>query len=355
MNSTGLKIVSCCLILLAGCVNGGLKSVTDASSLLYLANKNGKQDLYLVTGSVEKLVNEPSHSAYHPALSPDGREVLYTAKTRTTMNIWKADLTSGIVQQLTDQSSDQLPKWSPDGKRIAFLSERDGTSHIYLMESDGTNRTRLTTKKSAESEMAWSPDGNTIAFLSPGSVSDGQKAHVMVSGLDGSDYRNLTAGVNAEHGQIAWSPDSGRVAYTSRRNRQFDIFVTDLATGKEANLTNSEQAQVLPNWSPDGKFIVFQGAAPGTPRTEIYSLDLKTNQISNLTNHPDQDVEPTFSRSGNLIGFVSHRDGNAEIYVMNVDGSEQTRLTHKPGYDWAPIVLMKRIKELEKKIEVASK
>ncbi len=189
------------------------------------------------------------------------------------------------------------PMLRANGK-IAFTSDRDGNSEIYLMNSDGTGQMRLTNSPDREDYATWSPDGRRIAFLrlNKGIFS------INLMNADGTNPSELTRFVpnnissypNERFG-ISWSPDGGKIAFQDST----DIFTINLDGSNRINLTNGQFINYEPSWSPDGSRIAF-------------------------------------ARSIFSHGFYP------DVYVMNVDGSNVTRITDAPDYgesrfpDWSP-------------------
>jgi Tol biopolymer transport system component len=159
--------------------------------------------------------------------------------------------------------------WSPDGKKIAFSSDRDGNIEIYVMNTDGSNQVNLTNSPEDEWSPAWSPDGKIIAF--------GRDNELYVMNTDGSN---------------------------------------------QVNLTNSPEDEWSPAWSPNGKKIAFESSEK-VGYSDIYIIDNDGSNRINLTNNPQYDSSPAWSPDGKIIAFG--RDN--ELYVMNADGSDQKRLT----------------------------
>ena len=147
------------------------------------------------------------------------------------------------------------PLWG----KIVFYSMRDGNSEIYTMNSDGTNLTRLTFNQSRDNSPVWSPNGRQIAFHSYRTGN----AEVYVMDADGSNSRNLTLNPAASDGYPYWSPDGKQIAFRSTRNadknHRLNIFVIDTDTRNVKQVTRLEFA-ANPQWSPDGKWILFEGA-----------------------------------------------------------------------------------------------
>jgi TolB protein len=142
----------------------------------------------------------------------------------------------------------------------------------------------------------------------------------------------------AEDRNPALSPDGTRVALESHRDGNWEIYLLDLATDDVTRLTNELAFDGAPSWSPDGSRIAFESYRNGN--WEVYVLDLDTLQPTRLTEDPAGDYAPAWSPDGEQIAFTSWRDGDKEIYVMGVDGSRQRNLTNSPGDDeypaWSP-------------------
>ena len=240
--------------------------------------------------------------------------------------------TPAPAARLTDNDArDSFPAWSPDGRRIAFDSDRDGNSEIYVMNADGSGVTRLTDNDAIDSFPTWSPDGRRIAFSS---TRDGS-FEVYVMNADGSGVTRLTDN-DARDWSPAWSPDGRHIAFESTRDGNSEIYVMNADGSGVTRLTYNGAADGTPAWSPDGRRIAF--ASGGRGNSEIYVMD--ASGVIRLTDNDASDVTPAWSPDGLRIAFASEREGNLEIYVMNADGSGVTRLTYNGANglfpDWSP-------------------
>ncbi len=224
-----------------------------------------------------------------------------------------------LVRLTSNKASDGFPQWSPDGRKIAFWSNRDGKNEIYVMDADGSNVKRLTDNLADDDGPKWSPDGSKIAFESD---RDGNKEIYLMS-ADGSNQTRLTRNDAIDTG-AAWSPDGSRIAFTSNRDNSypynFDIYVMDADGGNLKRIVSDPEYDVEPKWSPDGSKILFvtgrNGGAQGN--FDVYVMNADGSNQKNLTaDTPQGDGAPAWSPDSSNIAFVSTRDGNDEIYIVN--------------------------------------
>ncbi len=254
-------------------------------------------------GSGERRVD--NRHGYEPNWSPDGSKIIFQYE-----GLWIADLASGEITKVpVSVAGNNLPNeymvkpaWSPDGQWIALLNESGMFGDLYLVHPDGTTLTRLTTTNDI------SRDGNLV-----------------------------------------WSPDGSRIAYSAERDGNIEIYLLDVAAAIQGNeaaeqLTSTESPvrNLVTSWAHDGSRLAF--SSDRDSNTEIYIMQPDGSDIVRLTNNPSFDGEPAWSPDGERLAFSSDRDGNFEIYVLNVaaamqntDDSNATRLTDQPGDDVGPV------------------
>lgn len=255
--------------------------------------------------------------------------------------------------RLTDNPSDnEYPTWSPDGERIAFYSFREGNAEIYVMNADGSNLKNLTRNPLDDFDPVWSPDGTWIAFTVRLDANDREvyilnvESALQTTGDPGAINltNNPTRDTNA-----TWSPDSTRIAFASDRDGNQNIYVMGVDGSAPTRLTDHAGFDAQPAWSPNGKWIAFISDRDGN--LELYLLEVEQAlrdpslaPVVRLTNNPTNDLYPAWSPDGRFIAFISNRDGDMEIFAIDVqkalqglDGSELTQLTDNSAEDFSPV------------------
>ncbi|MBU0492213.1 MAG: VCBS repeat-containing protein [Chloroflexi bacterium] len=317
----------------------------------------------------------PSASAAAPTATPAttggaGDVLTFYSERDGNGEIYLMNADGTDQRRLTDNDADDFsPVWSPPagGTQIAFTSDRDDanphrcfpncTYQIYLMNADGAeqgsgDQRRLTNLPNGVDHPAWSPDGTMISFDAD-PEGDGTWAIYVIDvqaalqGTADGAPRPLTDGQTNDR-FADWSPDGTRIAFSSNRDGNFEIYVMDVdgaepGSANQRRLTNSDLDDYFPAWSPDGKQIAFFSVKWPAQKQDICIMNADGTDVRKLTDTPYVvDEDPAWSPDGKQIAFQSDRDGNFEVYVMAVpdgtdaDGTNPQRLTNTRAGDYWP-------------------
>jgi len=246
-----------------------IKEDNNAQSALYLMNGDGS--------GVKQLTDMPGHE-YLPDWSPDGARIAFVSSTQHAQQIYAINVDGSNLQQLTEATNPTFgPAWSPDGKKIVYALSTHTSSELYLMNADGSDATQLTSNGAYNGGGVWSPDGQQIAFHSSDANNN---SDIYLINADGSGEKRLTVS-SADEYSPAWSPDGRQIAFLSWEDDVVDIYVMDVAAfglqdteeSQRRNLTHNHALEInSPEWSPDGKTILFSANGHTT------LPDLYTNQ-----------------------------------------------------------------------------
>lgn len=234
------------------------------------------------------------------------------------------------VQLTRDANYDQRAAWTPDG-HIRFERLHGKEPFSYIMNGDGSDVHRDTSVAGMRIGL-WSPDGKKVIFYKEGDTS----GDIYLASADGTGESKLPFFA----WNMDWSPDGTKLVYQYGRPNS-DIFVYSFETGKMDHVVDDPSFDADPSFSPDGNRIAFVSGRDGN--AEIYSQNLDGTDLQRLTNHPARDAFPTYSPDGTQIVFNSNReDEKLDVYIMNADGSRVRRLTNGPGDEeafpgaWSP-------------------
>jgi Tol biopolymer transport system component len=217
---------------------------------------------------------------------------------------------------------------NPLTRKIAFVSNRDGNREVYSMDENGANEVNLTNHPGQDDSAVMSPDGSKIAFLS---YRDGD-AELYVVNPDGSGTAKLTDNTSADF-YPSWSPDSKKIVFC----QDYGVHTINVDGSGLTTLTSPYASDTGPEWSPDGTRIVFTRIVQG--RADLLSIKTDGTDLRNLTNTAiAEEYFSSWSPDSSKIAFISYRagDSNNKVYVMNADGTGQSRVSDGSSYDMRP-------------------
>lgn len=259
-----------------------------------------------------------------PAVSPDGRSVAFVSDRDGHYNIYVGLLSGGSLVEIThDANFKSRPAWSPDGATIAYAQLNDsGLWDIWEVPALGGTPRRVILNAT---DPAWSPDGKSLAYVN---VTDGT---LWASGIYGENGRRLTGSDLGDTGRVAeprFSPDGHRIAFLVRFNGPYaELQVLDVSSGKIRSLANYGALTLSPVWSPGGRSIYFASSRGGT--INVWEIPAEGGEPRQITEGQGDDAQLDVSPDGNRIVFSTWRESN---YLARLD------LMAKPDEQgWKPL------------------
>ena len=254
-------------------------------------------------------------------LSSNTGRIVFRSLRDGNSEIYVMDANGGNQENLTNHPAyDGLPDWSPDGTKIAFVSDRDsGREQIHVMDADGKNVIRLTDVRVGMRRPDWSPDGKKIAF----SV-EGWEWRIVVMDADGNNHVRL----EDQAWDPSWSPDGGTIAFVSGRDGGAEIYVIGVDGRGRKRVTHDLAPKGDPSFSPDGRRIAYVVREPHGPgQINVVGADGKNRE--RLTHNVENNWGPAWSPDGQVIAYFVIVDGDfhATIHLMTADGKYLRQLS----------------------------
>jgi TolB protein len=264
------------------------------------------------------------------------RIAFVTGVSRTAKELFVMDYDGSTPMAITgNQSINLSPRWSPDGRLIAYTSYRNGNPDIFVLNFDSGRRDALAAHRgltdAAAWSPAWSPDGQWLVFA----MGAGGATNLFLLPRGGGTPRPLTTGLSISVSP-SFSPNGRQIVFNSDRGGSPQIYVMDVDGTNLRRVTFQGNYNSSPRWSPRGEKIVFMCRLAGNQICLINPDGSGQQQLTSQGNNED----PSWSADGRHIAFTSTRTGRRDIFVMHADGTEQARLTNngRDNYlpDWSP-------------------
>jgi Tol biopolymer transport system component len=269
-----------------------------SGKIAFVSFRDGQGDIYAMNadGTEQTRLTVNPASDYEPVWSPDGTSILFRTYRVGIDEIYVMNADgSGQTNVTENPALDIHPAWSPDGSKILFVSTRNDPYYascdywcyeIYTMNLDGSGVTRLTYNSDVDFSPVWSPDGSKIAFMS--NRASGYY-DVFVMNADGSSVTNLTNSLGGD-ADPDWSPDGSKIAFRTDRDGDWEVYVMNADGSGVTRLTNSPGWDSAPAWSPDGSKIAFESGRDGD--SGVYVMNSDGSQQTRLTYSAGGDIEP---------------------------------------------------------------
>jgi len=317
--------------------------------------------------------------ASDPQISPDGTKIAYVRRAgdimtdRMRATIWLIDIGSGQQMPIAaGPGSHSQPRWSPDGKRLAYISSQEGGgAQLFVRWMESGEAVRITGLPDTPSGIAWSPDGRRIAYTmfvpgeglklgSPPDKPEGAKwadpleihsavtyrsdeegylkpgfSHIFLVAADGGAPRQLSFGTVHDNGPLSWTPDGRSILFSSNRSPNWEregfnseVYALDVASGSVTALTDRNGPDAEPVVSPDGRLVAYTGfddKERGYENSRLYVMDRDGGNRRPLTGSLDRSVDsPVWSADGRSIYVAYDDQGLRKVARVGLDGTVRT-------------------------------
>ncbi len=325
----------------------------------YIASKYGDEKIAEILSRIRttRSVESGFKSALGISIKELSKRWQYEQKVMYWPDVAMRKRPEDFAKQLTDHKDigdfyNTSPAISPQGDKIAFISDRDDYFSIYLMNAadgkvikklvDGQTQTNFEELHLLTPGLTWSPDGKSIAVA----VKSGSHDAINIIDVSSGDVKEIPFTNLEGVFSVSWSPDGDKLAFIGDNNRQSDIYVYDLKNKVLANLTNDIFSDSDPSWSPDSKKIYFvsdrgdyltKSEAPKDFKMwnydfnqgHVYSIDVATGLVARLTSQElGEDSYPVAAPDGKHLYYVSDKTGISNIYYMDLDSEKSQPVTN---------------------------
>ena len=309
----------------------------DGKSLAFVRwVRSGVDHLYVipVAGGEPRHLPTQERMIYGLAWTSDGRELIYSSGKWAfgDADLFRVSLAGGSPRRLAEGNRAWLPSISGQG-RLAFTRKSSDTNIWQVRGGDATGQqdtaVRLITSTRAEARPAFSPDGRQVAFMSDRSGT----FQVWICDRDGSNAKQLTSFPEPGAGMPAWSPDGRQIAFDSSANGDYNVYVIPVTGGAPRRLTpESTAGGMSPTWSGDGRWVYFSSTRTG--RHEIFKIPAQGGNTVQLTKHGGQ--LPVESPDGQFIYYEKGPTSRHEFepWRVAVNGGMEEPVAENLGTRW---------------------
>ncbi len=321
--------------------------LVPAYRIAFVSNGAAGDDIWTVDPDGRRLIDltkaqKAKGNDSDPQWSPDGSRIAFVSdRDGGGTDIWVMNADGNGARNLTHTPGDDLsPRWSPDGKRIAFASFRDSDAEIYVMNADGTEQMNLTKSDGDDLQPAWSPDGARIAFVSE----RGKKPRGLYAlSLDAPKNPPSLAAPACDIASPAWAPDGKNIAVVACAGAdgqgnvdplQHVVYIVGAGGGGLVAVSDPKMESGGPAYAPDGKSLAYWSYR-NRDQADIVVVVFGANARRVIQAPPGVAREPAWSADGATLAFV---DGDFTIgnLIVSDSGGQARNITNHPANDRSP-------------------
>jgi Tol biopolymer transport system component len=256
-------------------------------------------------------------------------ELVYDLEIGGDADLFMVSSAEATPRRLTQSPGyDGMARFTPDGARIIFSSERTGHWQLFDIAPEGGEARRIRANEATEYQADPSPDGRTLAFLTD---LNGPERLVTMDFASGELRELVRHGNRTIFGNPSWSPDGRQITFSSNRRVGHQIYLVDFGSGESRRISPVTSGGCEPRFMPDGRVCWVNRSYLGGSRSRLVALDLETGEEEVLVDWPAFNYDPAFSPDGTEIAFASNIAGEYAIYRQRLADGQAWRVTFGPG------------------------
>lgn len=252
-----------------------------SSEIAFSGGQGRTKEIYIADYDGGRVTQVTKHGSIsiRPKFSPDGRKIAYLSYKDRYPWIYIYDRETGASRVLSKRVGlNHAPAWSPDGRQVALVLSKDGNTEIYVKNADGTGEHRLTRDRASDTSPVYSPNGRKIAFVSDRAG----RPQIYVMNADGTQQQRVSYQGGSSY-DPAWSPDGRSIAYIVEKDGAgLELWVMNADGSNARALTQSGGSNESPSWSPDSRHIVFGSSRSGV--SQLYTVTVETGVVRKVPN-----------------------------------------------------------------------